>query len=273
MSDAVTLTLRGAPDGPLDLEGITPDRLASLGAAEIAALRVWAGARATPLGEHFDVAGGRAAVLRLVGATARLDGVGAGMAGGTLVVDGDLGRRAGAGMAGGTLEVRGAVGDDAGAGMAGGVLRVDGSAGDRLGAAPPGAAKGMRGGEIVVRGPAGADAGARVRRGLIVVGGDCGPGAARAAIAGTLVVLGRVGAGAGVQSKRGSVVAVGAVDVPPTYRYACTYRPPHLRLTFTHLRRAHGLAVDARVLDGRWRRYTGDAGVPGRGEILAWTEE
>jgi hypothetical protein len=27
------------------------------------------------------------------------------------------------------------------------------------------------------------------------------------------------------------------------------------------------------VLDGRWRRYTGDAGEPGRGEILAWTGE
>jgi hypothetical protein len=82
-----------------------------------------------------------------------------------------------------------------------------------------------------------------------------------------------VGAGAGVQSKRGSLVAVGAVEVPATYRYACTYQPPHLRLTFTYLRRRHDVVVDARVLDGRWRRYTGDAGEPGRGEILAWTGE
>jgi formylmethanofuran dehydrogenase subunit C len=144
--------------------------------------------------------------------------------------------------------------------------------GDRLGAATAGAAKGMHGGEIVVRGSAGAEAGARARRGLIVVGGDTGPNAARAMIAGTLLVLGRTGPGAGLQNKRGSIVAVGPVDVPPTYRYACTYQPPHLRLTFTYLRRRHDVAVDARVLDGRWRRYTGDAGEPGRGEILAWTE-
>ena len=272
MSDAVTLTLRADPDGPLDLEGVTPDRLATLSAAEIAALPVWSGSGRTQLGDHFDVAGERTEHLRIVGATTRLDGVGAGMTGGTLTIEGSVGRRAGAAMTGGTLDVRGSVGDDAGQAMAGGVLRIAGDAGDRLGAAGPGASKGMRGGEIVVLGSAGAEAGARARRGLIVVGGDVGPGAARAMIAGTLLVLGRTQAGAGVQNKRGSLVVVGPVEVPPTYRYACTYQPPHLRLTFTYLRRRHGVAVDARVLDGRWRRYTGDAGDPGRGEILAWTE-
>jgi formylmethanofuran dehydrogenase subunit C len=273
VSDAVTLTLRSAPDGPLDLEGVTPDRVATLTAAEIAALPLWAGMQASRVGDHFDVVGERADTLRIVGATERLDGVGAGMTGGTLLVEGGLGRRAGAAMRGGTLDVRGSVGGDAGAAMVDGVLRVAGDAGDRLGAATPGAAKGMLGGEIVVRGSAGAEAGARARRGLIVVGGDCGPTGARAMIAGTLVVLGRVGPGAGVQNKRGSVVVVGDVEVPSTYRFACTYQPPHLRLTFTHLRRRHVLVVDARVLDGRWRRYVGDAGEPGRGEILAWTGE
>jgi formylmethanofuran dehydrogenase subunit C len=272
VSEAVTLTLRTPPTGPLDLEGITPDRLATLGASEIAALPVWSGAAPVRLGDHFDVHGGRADRLRIVGATPQLDGVGAGMLAGALMVEGDVGRRLGAAMTGGTLDVRGSAGDDAGQGMAGGVLHVAGDVGDRLGAATAGAAKGMRGGEIVVRGSAGAEAGARARRGLIVVGGDTGPNAARAMIAGTLLVLGRTGPGAGLQNKRGSIVAVGPVDVPPTYRYACTYQPPHLRLTFTYLRRRHDVAVDARVLDGRWRRYTGDAGEPGRGEILAWTE-
>ena len=272
MSDAVTLTLRAAPDGPLDLEGITPDRLAALSASEIAALPVWSGSRQTRLGDHFDVAGERAERLRIVGASTRLDGVGAGMTAGALLVEGIVGRRLGASMTGGTLDVRGNAGDDAGQAMAGGVLRIAGDAGDRLGAAGPGAAKGMRGGEIVVLGSAGTEAGARARRGLIVVGGDTGPGAARAMIAGTLLVLGRTGAGAALQNKRGSLVAVGPVEVPPTYRYACTYQPLHLRLTFTHLRRRHDVEVDPRVLDGRWRRYTGDAGDPGRGEILAWTE-
>ena len=32
VSDVVTLTLRTAPDGPLDVDGVAPDRLAALGA-------------------------------------------------------------------------------------------------------------------------------------------------------------------------------------------------------------------------------------------------
>lgn len=114
------------------------------------------------------------------------------------------------------------------------------------------------------------DPGSRARRGLIVVSGNAGAGAARAMIAGTIIVLGRVSDGAGSGNKRGSIVAVGGIAVPPTYRYACTYRPPHIRLTMTYLARRHGLNVDLRVVDGRYRRYCGDAGEPGKGEILEW---
>ncbi len=274
MSDVVVLTLRSAPDGPLDLDGaVAPDRFAALGAGEIAGLPVWAGARTARLGDFFDVDGGYAARVRVAGASALLDGLGAGMTGGELVVDGDAGRRAGAGMAGGTLRVLGNVGDDAGTAMAGGALRVDGRAGHRLGAAAPGAAKGMTGGEIVVAGHAGDEAGARARRGLIAVGGDVGARGARAMIAGSLVVLGRAGESTGVGSKRGSVIAVGGADVPATYRYACTYEPPHVRLTLTYLRRRYGLTVDDGAVAGRYRRYCGDAGEPGRGEILTLVTE
>ena len=157
--------------------------------------------------------------------------------------------------------------------MRGGSLHVTGNAGDRLAAAAPDAAKGMSGGEVVVEGSAGSDAGARARRGLIVVCGDVGMHAARAIIAGSLIVLGRVGSDPGRRSKRGSLVAVGGVPVPSTYRYACTYRPPHVRLTMTYLRRRYGLAIDERIAGGRYRRYCGDAGDPGKGEILEWLSE
>jgi hypothetical protein len=97
---------------------------------------------------------------------------------------------------------------------------------------------------------------------------DAGEYAAHAIIAGTLVVLGRTGAHAGRASKRGSIVAVGAIDIPPTYRYACTYEPTYLRLLFNDLRRRHQLPLDDSVIAGRYRRYCGDAGEPGKGEIL-----
>jgi formylmethanofuran dehydrogenase subunit C len=270
MSEHVTLTLRGPLDGTLEVDGVAGDRFATLSQAEIAALPVWLGARTAQLGDFFDVAGERSSTVRVVGAATSVNGLGAGMSAGALTIDGDAGARVGARMTGGRLDVLGDAGDDAGMAMGGGVLHVRGRAGDRLGAVAPGASKGMTGGEIVVVGSAGTDAGARARRGLIVVGGDAGRDAARAIIAGTLVVFGRTGPDPGRASKRGSIIALGGIVPPATYWYACTYQPPHVRVMLTYLRRQYGLSVDARTIDGRFRRYCGDSGTPGRGEILEW---
>ena len=264
----ILLTLRSGPPADLDLEGFSPGRLAELDEQAIGRLPLWAGGRQVPLGDVFDIRGDRSDRVRLEGDLGAVIGIGAGMDGGELIVDGDAGDRAGAGMRGGHLHVLGSIGNDAGSAMAGGVLRVTGNAGDRLGAAAPGAAKGMTGGEIIVGGSAGAEAGARARRGLIVVGGDTGDDAARAMIAGSLIVLGRTGRNPGRGNKRGSIVAAGALEVPATYRYACTFKPPHLRLTFAYLQRQYGVAVEDRLFDGTWRRYCGDIGDPGKGEIL-----
>ncbi len=267
MSEWITLTAR-AIDGPLLVHSLDPARFAELSEQDVAALPVSAGRQPATIGDFFTVQGQRSARVRMEWSTNRIDGLGAGMTGGELEIEGDAGSQVGAGMRGGTLHVRGSVGDDAGAAMAGGLLRIEGDAGERLGGNTPGAAKGMTGGEILVLGSAGADAGARLRRGLIVVGGDAGREAGRAMIAGSLVVLGSCSDGAGRGSKRGSIVACGGLTVPPTYRYACTYQPPHVRMTLLYLVRRHGLAIDTAIIDSVFRRYCGDAGDPGKGEIL-----
>jgi formylmethanofuran dehydrogenase subunit C len=268
--DYVALTLRAAPPDRLEVEGLTADRCAELSAHEIAHLSVWTGARRASVGDFFDVRGERASCLRVEGSLARVDGLAAGNAGGEVIIDGDAGARVGASMTGGRVEVRGAVGHEAGLAMGGGVLRVHGDAGDRLGSATAGASKGMTGGEIVVAGAAGADAAVHMRRGLVVIGGHAGENVGRAMIAGSVIVLGRVGAAAGRGNRRGSIIAVGTIEVPQTYRYACTFEPPHVRLTMTYLRRRYGLVIDDAVVSGRYRRYCGDAGEPGKGEILAY---
>jgi formylmethanofuran dehydrogenase subunit C len=169
------------------------------------------------------------------------------------------------------VHVHGSTGDDAGQAMAGGLLRVDGHAGDRLASAAPGAAKGVTGGEIVVLGTAGDGAAALMRRGLVAVAGGVGPFAGRGMIAGTLLVLGPIGDQAGLGNKRGSIIAGAGVTVPPTYRLACTYEPPHVRLLLTSLGRRFAFPADADLLAGPYDRYCGDAGEVGKGEILAWT--
>ena len=270
MSDVVTLTLRGAVDRHVEVEGLTADRIASLTAREIAALPAWVGSRPARVGDLFDVRGESSARVRIEGALGAVSGIGAGMRAGELVVDGDAGHRVGAGMSGGSITVTGRVGDDAGVAMGGGTLCVHGAAGDRLGSVEPGAARGMTGGEIVVRGSAGRDAAGRMRRGLVVVGGDVAASAARSMIAGTLVVFGGAAGEVGRGSKRGSVIAVGPAEVPGTYRYACTYEPPYVQLLMSYLVRRHGLSIDRQLHEGRYRRYCGDGGGPGKGEILLY---
>jgi len=220
---------------------------------EIASLRLWLGRDRIAVGELFavktTVTEGAAAELRLEGDLAQANGIGAGMTGGKLTIDGSVGHDAGVGMSGGTLVIRG-------------------DAGDRLGGVSPGAARGMSGGEILVHGSVGREAAARMRRGLIIVGGHAGEDAGRAMIAGSLVVLGDIAGQPGRGSKRGSIVACGAVTIPATYRYACTYNPPHLRVTFLHVKRQHGFAIGDALLDSAFRRHCGDAGEPGKGEIL-----
>lgn len=270
MSARVVLQPRTGVSGSLNVDGLTADRLATLSESEIAQLPVWHGRRRAPLGEFFDVRGGNASALVIEGSVAHVHGIAMGMLGGDLLIEGDAGQATAADMRGGRVEVRGAAGDDAGAGMSGGVLEINGNTGDRLGAARPGAQKGMSGGEIVVRGSTGVDAGAACRRGLIVVMGNAGRDAARSMIAGSLLVGGRVGDGAARLNKRGSVIAIGGLEVPSSYRYACTFRPPHVRVTLTYLARRYGLSFDPALVNGRYRRFCGDLLPPGKGEILVW---
>lgn len=270
MNGRVVLTLRAPLDHSIEADCVVPDRLASLDAAEIAALPVRAGRHRRTLGDYFSVSGGRSATCVVMGDVRQVAGLGTGMAGGVLVIDGDAGTRLAAGMMDGRVEVRGSVGDDAGIGMSGGSLYVRGSAGDRLAANFPGASRGMTGGEVVVRGSAGTDAGARMRRGLLFVGGSAGARAARSIIAGTVIVVGNVGAEPAFASKRGSLVTAGEIDIRATYRYACTYEPPHVRLALTYLTRRYDLSIDPRLVRGSYRRFCGDAGTVGKGEILVW---
>jgi hypothetical protein len=110
-----------------------------------------------------------------------------------------------------------------------------------------------------------------MRRGLLFVGGDAGDHVARAIIAGTVIVLGRTGREPALGSKRGTLVAVSGIDIPVTYQYACTYEPPHVRVALVHVRRGFGVTIQPEVIGGRYRRYCGDAGTVGKGEILEWT--
>jgi formylmethanofuran dehydrogenase subunit C len=255
VSDGILARLRTPLPGRADFGEVLAGSWSSLPAAELARRPITLdGDDPVPLGDLFEVSGAPSGVIRFEGDLRTADRVGAGLSEGVVLVEGG-------------------VGDEAGIGMSGGVLDVRGDARDRAGGAEPDGRKGMTGGELLVRGSAGADPGTRMRRGLLVIAGDVAARAGLGMIAGTVMIFGTAGRSPGLGSKRGSVVALGAIDIPPTYRYACTYQPEHLRLTLLRLRARHGLAVQERQLTGFYRRYSGDLADLGRGEILAWTGE
>jgi len=267
------------PDSPaaplaIDLDGVTPDRVANLSPAEIARLPVRADGRPCELGMVFAVAGDAAdGRIEFVGDCSRVHRIGARMAWGTILVGGDAGRHAGEAMTGGTLAVAGNAGDWLAAEMRGGLVRVGGRAGDNAAAALPGSETGLRGGFVVVGGDAGCLAGARMRRGLLAIGGDCGEAAAFEMRAGTVVVGGADGGRAGMGMRRGSVMFLTSVpDIPPSFERGVAWYPPVMPLLVGRLERAGfrpaGAANPGGLLAGRWQQWHGDMLAGGGGEIF-----
>ena len=255
MSDGIVARLRAPLAAAADLREALTGGWVALGPGELAGRRITvAGEGQRTLGDLFDLTG---------------------TASGSIRFEGDLrtAHRLGAGLAEGTVMVEGSVGDEVGLGMSGGTIDVRGSAGNGAGGAAAEARRGMTGGELIVRGSVGTDAGARMRRGLLVVGGDAGQRLGAGTIAGTAVVFGDVGDHPGLWSKRGTIIALGPIAVPSSYRYACTYRPAVIRLLLIRLRAAHALPVRDQHLAGPYRRYSGDLADLGKGELLAWTAE
>lgn len=264
------LTLRIPPSIPLDLDGITPERVAGFSASEVAKIPVFHGNRSEPLGDFFDVVAAAnppsGADIHFVGDTGNVKGIGAGMSGGFIFVENDAGMHAGARMTGGKLIIGGTVSDWLGAEMKDGYIEVRGDAGNQAGAAYRGSRRGMNGGTILLRGKAGDELGLIMRRGLIVVEGGCGEFAGASMIAGTVVLLGDVGEKLGAGMKRGTIIASEEPRLPPSFRFACEYQPSFLPLLETKL--MHFGVNAPKSMSETVRCYRGDQLSGGRGEVL-----
>jgi formylmethanofuran dehydrogenase subunit C len=261
------LRLRTQPPARLAASTLTPEHLEGLAPSEVAALTLPCGRERLTVGDVFDVSGEDVQQVAFAGDLRRVDGIGAGMSRGRLLVEGLCGDHVGARMSGGEIAVRGGVGAWAGGEMSGGLLRIWGDAGARLGAAYPGVRAGMSGGEIIVAGDAGEEAGAGMRRGLVVVSGRTGSGTGLRMLAGTVIALSGIGAEAGLGNRRGSLVSGRSIEPLPSYAFAARYRPPALRLQL-HRARDLWLRVDDALVNGTWARWSGDLTELGRGEIL-----
>lgn len=264
-----TLILKEAPNIPLEAEILSPDVLAPLRHDDIAALPVYLGKRQLRLDAFFTVEGDGGDELEIHGDVGRVKWIGRGMTRGKITIHGDAGMHLGAYMKGGAIEVHGNASDWVGAEMKGGLIHIHGDAGGQIGAAYRGSLSGMNGGTILVDGSAGIEIGMRMRRGVIAVKGPVRDFAGLQMKGGTLFLLGGAEIRTGAWMVRGTIVSLKPISLLPTFSYACTYQPTFLRLYAQHLH-APSFSLPCRPGEGSYRRYSGDAAVPGKGEILVW---
>lgn len=266
---ALLLSYRAAQGVPVELAGVTPDRLRGKSLAEIERLEVLCGNRFLPLAELFSVTGSPSDALILTGDLAGVHRIGAEMTSGRLEVQGHAGRHLGSQMRGGQIVVAGDAGDFAGAELHGGLLRIRGNAGDRLGAAYPGSPKGMTAGTILVDGDAGHDVGHAMRRGLIAIAGNCGDAAGRGMLAGTILIGGDCGARCGAGMRRGTLALLGPrpPQILPTFTHGHLVTPRYLHVLAKYLRDQDFFALNAALVQplDRWH---GDHVESARGELL-----
>lgn len=265
----IKLTLREAPKVVLESEVITPDRFLDQSNEEIRASVVYHGKRQKRLDDFFDVDGERSDHIEIHGDLTRVRHIGRGMTRGSVTIHGDVGMHLGAMMSGGSIEVHGNAGDWVGGEMKNGKIHIHGDAGQQVGAAYRGSVIGMRGGTILVDGDAGIEVGMRMRRGLIVIGGAARDFVGLQMKGGTIILCGGAEIRTGAWMQRGTIVSLKQLALMPTFAECGAYNPTFLNVYARHLDQL-GIKLPYAEEQGRYLRYSGDRGVPGKGEILIW---
>lgn len=263
------LTLKRELTVPLETEILTPDTLAPLRHAEVCALPIFLGKRQHRMDDFFTVEGDGSDEIEVRGDAGRVKWIGRGMTRGKIRVVGNAGMHLGAFMKGGTIEVTGDASDWIGAEMTNGLIHVRGDAGGQIGAAYRGSPWGMNGGTIVIDGLAGMEVGMRMKRGTIVIKGPVRDFAGLQMKGGTLFLLGGAEIRTGAWMQRGTIVSLKPLRLLPTFARACAYNPSFLGI-YTRRLRDLGVSIPCGSNEGAYDRFSGDAAVPGKGEILIW---
>jgi formylmethanofuran dehydrogenase subunit C len=270
----LVLTLLKPPAQRVDMSPLSAKALAGRKLAEIAAIPLQCGNRTLRVDELFKVSGEplglpQESAITIRKSTARLDRIGYGMTAGTLEIEGDAGAYLGMAMTGGTLRVSGSAGPFAACVMAGGEIHIGGDAGDFLGAALPGDRVGMQGGFVSVAGDAGARAGDHLRRGMLLIAGNADAYCGSRMIAGTIVVLGKAGDFIGFGMKRGTILLARKPErLLATFNDCGSHDLQFLPLLAESAKDAGKPFAALSCFGKRVRRYAGDRGVAGLGEIL-----
>lgn len=238
---------------PIYAECISPNVFAGKSMKEVSGLQIWEGNKQRCLADVFNVQGQSSdepeeTVIQLSGNLSKVRMIGAKMAAGKIVLEGNVGLRLGEGMKGGEIIVKGDADSWVGCMMEGGTIEVTGSAGDYIGSSYRGSTEGMKGGVVIVHGNAGNEAGCHMRGGLIKIGGDIKDFAGVHMSDGTIVVHGDCSGRPGAGMLNGKVIICGYV--------------PSILPTFTIDSIRPNVKANGEKIEGPFYRFIGDIADP-----------
>jgi formylmethanofuran dehydrogenase subunit C len=271
----VILSLREAPDIPLEADTITPTHFAGKSAKEIGEILVQKGNETLKLKDFFDISGESGPTpdeteILVKGDLKNVKMIGKGMNGGRITVEGDTGMYLGAEMIAGRIHVKGSVGPWAAAEMEGGNIQIEGDAADYLCAGYRGSTDGMKGGRVYVAGNVGREMAAHMRKGFIAVKGNVGPQSAIRMMGGTIIVVGDMAERVGVQATKGMIFCLGKLDsLFPTYKFSGSSEREFINYYLRYLkdRRPDFLSEDIKYSE-KWVKYMGDFAEASPGEEI-----
>jgi formylmethanofuran dehydrogenase subunit C len=263
----LTLRLKAPATERINLDGITPAKLATLPSHEIGRLNVGIGKDDLPLGDAFEIHGSPSETLTIEGSGPNVDFVGGGLDNGTIRIVGDVGSYAGRKMSRGKLEIRGNAGSFLASGTTGGFIHVSGDVGDHAGGFMPGDRFGMLGGMAVIGGNVGARAGEKMRRGTIIVKGKTGEGTGSRMIGGTIWAEGGIGPLPGLMMRRGTLIGPTVDTLLPTFVDCGKHDLVIVRVLSRYLAGTLG-DLAPKPMPLFVRKIGGDMATIGRGEIL-----
>ncbi|MGD9394860.1 MAG: formylmethanofuran dehydrogenase subunit C [Candidatus Thorarchaeota archaeon] len=271
----VILSLREAPDIPLEADTITPTHFAGKSAKEIGEILVQKGNETLKLKDFFDISGESGPTpdeteILVKGDLKKVKMIGKGMNGGRITVEGDTGMYLGAEMIAGRIHVKGSVGPWAAAEMEGGNIQIEGDAADYLCAGYRGSTDGMKGGRVYVAGDVGREMAAHMRKGFIAVKGNVGPQSAIRMMGGTIIVVGDMAERVGVQATKGMIFCLGKLDsLFPTYKFSGSSEREFINYYLRYLkdRRPDFLSEDVDASE-KWVKYMGDFAEASPGEEI-----
>ena len=264
--NALTFTLTKKLQFNLNCALLNPSHLADKTASDIASMLLNYGNSQYRVDEIFEITGNDTQNIHFKNTNNKLDYLGANMASGSMIIEGDAGAYLAYNLKNGEIHCKGNTEAYAACNMVSGLLTIDGNTGDFLGSASAGLRKGMRGGTVIIKGNAGDRVGDQMRRGLILIEGNAGDYCGSRMIAGTIGVLGNVGDYTGFNMKRGTLLLSKLPQLHATIQDCGTHTLPFLSLMFQSF--AQFKTKFSSIKTQRVQRFVGDAACNGNGEIL-----